>query len=57
MRWSGRGTLYRDGARLGEWTGGTTPALADRACHLLRLAAGGGYSAPIYINCDFAAEP
>jgi hypothetical protein len=54
LRWNGRGILYRDGGRLGEWAAGTTIAVDDRACHLLRLAMAGGYSAPIYVNCDFA---
>lgn len=56
VRISADGTLYRGGSEQGrlrqdEIRSVPTPR---SACALLRVAVGGGYSAPIYVNCPFA---
>lgn len=51
--WKGEGELFKNGESAGNFDGRATIA-ADPNCSVYRLAADGGYSAPIYINCPWA---
>ncbi|HZS40728.1 MAG TPA: hypothetical protein VFF06_28040 [Polyangia bacterium] len=42
---------------LGRFAGEATLPVEDSACHVIRLAAGGGFSGPVYVNCGFAERP
>jgi hypothetical protein len=50
-------TVYRDGAEVASPAPGVAahvPVVAG-SCSVVRVQVGQGYSAPVYVNCDFAA--
>lgn len=60
VRASGRAiAIYRNGERVASPADGEIVSIdvAPGACSVLRATVDGGYSAPVYVNCPFAASP
>lgn len=55
LSWPGEGELFLDGKLVGRYEDGVTLRIVPDGCHVLRLRLGGGFSAPVYLNCPFAS--